>query len=96
MDKMVGYREEGGGGSHPQFLTPARLRRGGRAGLMRQSRKPLGRASGTGRFESPLRFRKPRIECWDPVRVAGFSPLSGEFGGNSVANPGLAPQLDRC
>ena len=33
-------------------------------------------------FESPpLRSRKPRIACRDPAREVGFSPLSGEFGG---------------
>jgi hypothetical protein len=38
-------------------------------------------------FESPpLRFRKPRIVCRDPVPRAGFSRLRGEFGGKSVAN----------
>jgi len=43
-------------------------------------------------FESPpLRLGKPRIVCRDPVRVAGFSRPSGEFGGNSGAN---SPTVD--
>ncbi len=38
-------------------------------------------------FESTLlRFRKPGIACWNPAEEAGFPRLSGEFGGNSVAN----------
>ena len=38
-------------------------------------------------FESPpLRFRKPRTAADDPVREAGFSRPSGEFGGKSLAN----------
>ena len=60
---------------------------GGGTGLVRRSRKPLGRATGPGGSNPPpLSFRKPRIACRDPVQVAGFSRLSGEFGGNSGAN----------
>ncbi len=33
-----------------------------------------------------LRFRKPRMARRSPVLEAGFSRLSGEFGGKSVAN----------
>ena len=46
-------------------------------------------------FESPLRFRKPRIVCRDPARVAGFSRLRASSGasrgqtrGHSTAGAG--------
>jgi hypothetical protein len=47
-------------------------------------------------FESPpLRFGKPRIVCRDPVAKAGLSRVSGEFGGNSVANSTIVSETRR-